>query len=482
MNSVQGTVLILSRTGPDWRAGAAALCEELGCRVLQAGSETEAKALLAEAHVDIVIADEGAAEDEGMPFLSRLQESSPDILRVLAIGAKSGLSLGAVDEAGLYQLLRKPVDARQLALMVRSGMAFQQLTRRQRLLASEPVRGCHGQGSPHPGESRHFDGLVYVGEAMEKLCALARQAAQTDLPILIQGEPGTGKELMARALHYHSSQRDGPFIRKGCGAVTDAVLHADLFGSERKGAGESGTGEGLLRAASGGTLFLEDISDISRPLQIALLGWLQARESKPAADGDEHSGSAESRLIVSSTQPLKAAVAGGKFRQDLYFHLRGVELEMPPLRERRDDIPALACHFAARHSAALGRKILGVSAAALEKLSAYDFPGNVRELENEIRRMTALAKDGTYLTTAIMSPALLAAAARRGVVAGGSFAPRGQTLKEKIESLEKHLVREALARHKWNRSRVAEELGLSRVGLANKIRRYGLNEQPADSD
>jgi two-component system response regulator HupR/HoxA len=481
MNSLQGTVLILSRAASDWRAGVAALCDEQGYRVFLARSETEAEAVLADVHVDIVIADEGPAEDESIPFLSKLRESSPDILRVLALGGKSGLSLGGIEGAGLYQLLRKPVDTRQLALTVRSGMALQELTRRHRLLAREPMRDCHRtQGLLFPGESRHFDGLVYVSEAMEKLCALAGQAAQTDLPILIQGEPGTGKELMARAVHYHSSRRAGPFIRKSCGSVTDAVLQADLFGAERKGAGEGGAGGGLLGMAGGGTLFLEDISEISRSLQIALLGWLQARENKPAAAEHEQSGS-EPRLIVSSTQPLKVAVLGGKFRQDLYFRLRGVELEVPPLRDRREDIPVLACHFAARHSAALGRKILGVSAAALEKLSAYDFPGNVRELENEIRRMTALATDGTYLTTAIMSAAVLAAATRRGVEAGNGFAPRGETLKEKIESLEKHLVREALARHKWNRSRVAEELGLSRVGLANKIRRYGLNEQPPDS-
>jgi two-component system, NtrC family, response regulator HupR/HoxA len=156
-------------------------------------------------------------------------------------------------------------------------------------------------------------------------------------------------------------------------------------------------------------------------------------------------------------------------------------LELPPLRERREDIPVLAAFFAAKHGAALGRRILGISANALEKLGAYDFPGNVRELENEIRRMVALAKDDTYLTSRMMSPAILAAAGRKSFSAEAGIVPEGRTLKEKIESLEKQVVREALARHKWNRSRVAEELGLSRVGLANKIRRYGLDEHSSNS-
>jgi two-component system response regulator HupR/HoxA len=146
------------------------------------------------------------------------------------------------------------------------------------------------------------------------------------------------------------------------------------------------------------------------------------------------------------------------------------------LRERPDDIPALAEFLAAKHSDAIGRKTLGISASALEKLMAFAFPGNVRELENEIRRMVSLTKDGEYLTTQTMSPALLAAVPRKPACNGG-FAPEGGTLKDRVESLEKHVVAEALARHRWNQSRAADELGLSRVGLANKIRRYGLDRE-----
>ena len=165
------------------------------------------------------------------------------------------------------------------------------------------------------------------------------------------------------------------------------------------------------------------------------------------------------RIVAASNRPLKALAAAGKFRQDLYFRLRGFELEVPPLRERPDDIPALAEFFAAKHRDAIGRKVLGISAGALGKLTAYDFPGNVRELENEIRRMVALAKDGDYLTTESMSPAILAAAPRAPRRANG-FTPEGATLKEKVESLERQLVGEVLLRHRWNQSRAANEFGL----------------------
>ena len=150
---------------------------------------------------------------------------------------------------------------------------------------------------------------------------------------------------------------------------------------------------------------------------------------------------------------------------------------MPPLRERPDDIPALAEFFTAKHASSIGRKILGISAKVLEKLGHYEFPGNIRELENEIRRMLALSRDGEYLTTQHMSPAILEATVRQPAAASPQFLPEGETLKDRVESLERHIVREALSRFRWNQSRVAEELGLSRVGLANKIKRYGLDEQ-----
>jgi len=302
------------------------------------------------------------------------------------------------------------------------------------------------------------------------------KAAKTDLPILIQGETGTGKELLARAIHYSSDRHSSPLMMQNCGGVPDELLHSELFGHKR-GAFTGAVSDrlGLFRAADGGTVFLDEISEVSKTFQVSLLRFLQEGEVKPL--GSDKTQTCDVRVLAASNRPLKALVASGQFRQDLYFRLRGFEFEVPPLRERPEDIPALAEFFTAKHSTSVGRKILGISAKALEKLEAYDFPGNIRELENEVRRMLALAKDGEYLTTQNMSPGILEASARRPPPAPPRFTPEGETLKDRVESLERHLVRDALARNRWNQSRVAEELGLSRVGLANKIKRYGLDEQ-----
>ncbi|MEJ2623847.1 MAG: sigma 54-interacting transcriptional regulator, partial [Pseudolabrys sp.] len=232
---------------------------------------------------------------------------------------------------------------------------------------------------------------------------------------------------------------------------------------------------GLFRAADGGTVFLDEISEVSPSFQVSLLRFLQEGEVKPlGADKVLH---CDVRIIAASNRPLKDLVARGEFRQDLYFRLKGFEFEVPPLRDRPDDIAPLSEFFAAKHADAIGRHILGISASALDKLSVCEFNGNVRELENEIRRMVALAKDGEYLTTRNMSQAILAAAAAR--TASGptrTFMPEGITLKDQVESLEKQIVSSALLRNHWNQSRTAAELGLSRVGLSNKIRRYNLTD------
>ncbi len=453
--------------------------QQPGYRVLHFKTAGEAAAILSDVHVDVVVAEEGEEGGDGVAFLAGLQDTHPEIIRVLVLGAKSSSSRKAMRAAAAYQFLRKPVDAGQLALVVQRGLEARELTRRQRLLAREfqlSEDWLEFGLQPLPGERRNFEKLVYVSEKMAALCDLALEAARTDLPVLIEGEIGTGKELLARAIHFHSARRDGPLLVQTCNAVAGSSLEAELFGHEAGALpGMKTARTGVLCAADGGTILLEEISELAKPLQLSLLRFLQTGAVKPV--GSDRTENCNVRVVAASSRPLKTLVNEGEFRQDLYFRLRGFELEVPPLRERPEDIPVLAEFFTAKHGQAMERKILGISANALEKLAAYDFPGNVRELENEIRRMVALAKDNTYLTTALMSPALLTASGRKFFGPKAAFAPAGHTLKEKIESLEKHLVRDALARHKWNRSRVAEELGLSRVGLANKIRRYGLNDQ-----
>jgi two-component system response regulator HupR/HoxA len=475
-----GTVLILSRTPTDWVEASALLSDRRGYRVLMAKGATEAAASLSDAHIDLVIAENGSENGESVPFLARLRKSHPDIVRLLVVGAKSHVPQRTARDAAIYQFLHKPIDAEQLALVVQRGLEARDMMRRQRMLARD-LRSAGGETAGCPpwpvplfqGEARHFESVVYVSEVMEALCGRAAEAAATDLPVLLQGEVGTGKQWLARAIHAHSPRHAGPFLVQKCGGLDDAQLLTALFGPAEDAPAAGASRAGLLHKAQGGSLFLDEIGETSRAFQAQLLRFLERSESRSLRGGGETVQPA--RLIAGSARPVRGLVAKGEFRQELHIRLRGFELDLPPLRDRPEDIPVLAEAFIARHSAAGDRRILGISANALERLAAYDFPGNVGELESEIRRMVAVAKDGEYLTSRMMSPAILEAAGRE-LAPDAAFAPAGSTLKDKVESLERHILREALQRHKWNRSRVAEALGLSRVGLANKIRRYKLNE------
>jgi len=477
-----GTVLLVSPRANEWSSVRTLLADQFGYRVLQSLSASEARATLADVHVDLVIADEDDDDDaDGVSLLSALRISYPDIIRVLALPADFGGVEQAISEASVFQFLRKPLDAQQAGLTVKRGLETRELARRHRLLAREFKLSSVALEHERPAlqmssESMRFEKLIYVSEKMAELCDLARKAAKTDLAILIQGETGTGKELLARAIHYNSSRHGSPLMVQNCGGMPDELLHSELFG-HRRGAFTGAVSDrlGLFRAADGGTVFLDEISEVSKTFQVSLLRFLQDGEVKPL--GSDKTQTCNVRVLAASNRPLREMVDSGHFRQDLYFRLRGFEFEVPPLRERPEDISALAEYFTAKHGSTVGRKVLGISAKALEKLSAYEFPGNIRELETEIRRMLALAWEGEYLTTQHMSPAILEATAKQPAPPSPDFIPEGETLKDRVESLERHIVREALARNRWNQSRVAEELGLSRVGLANKIRRYGLDEQ-----
>lgn len=472
-----GTVLILSHTPADWAEVRGLLSDRGGYRVLVAADAAGAAVSLADAHVDLVIAENGIENGEAVAFLARLRKSHPDVVRLLVVAGDCYVPQRAARDAAIYQFLHKPVDPEQLALVVQRGLEARDMTRRNWALARDLHPSKSGSdrapwlASLLHGEPRYFESLVYVSEAMQDLCSRAAEAAGTDFPILIQGETGAGKEWLARAIHAHSPRQGGPFRVVRCAGLTDAQWQAELFPATDEAAISRDRRRGLFGA--GGTVFLHEVGETSRASQAQLLRFLDRSGKTPC--GVDESGGDFARIIAGATRPLRDLVASGDFRQDLCIRLRGFELDIPPLRERLDDLPVLAELFTAKYSAAAARRILGISASALEKLAAYDFPGNVGELESEIRRMVAVAKDGEYLTTRLLSPAILTST-RSAPPPETTFSPAGATLKDKVESLERHILREALLRHKWNRSRVAEALGLSRVGLANKIRRYGLNE------
>jgi two-component system, NtrC family, response regulator HupR/HoxA len=478
-----GTVIVAPRPGGDWSDCLEVLSERYAYRVVLVSSAAEALTTMSGIHVDLAVAEDRKDETVGLEFLTRLRVSHPEIMRVYVTSVASSISFDILTKAAIYQFLITPLDPAQLGLVVERALEAGELARRHRVLSrefklsSDALRLGERRNLVYRPESHQFEKLVYPSENMAETCNLAKQAATTELPILIQGETGTGKELLARAIHYNSPRRTSPLLVQNCGGMPDELLQSELFGHKRGAfTGAISDRLGLFRAADGGTVFLDEISKVSPSFQVSLLRFLQEGEVKPlGADKVEH---CNVRIIAASNRPLKELVARRECRQDLYFCLKGFEFEVPPLRERPDDIAPLAEFFVAKHADAMGRKILGITANTIEKLAACDFPGNVRELENEIRRMVALAKDGEYITTRNMSPSLLAAAAARNCSnRSRSFVPEGATLKEQVESLEKQIVGRALLRNHWNQSRTAAELGLSRVGLANKIKRYNLGQE-----
>ena len=477
------TVLIAARLDADWSALVELLTERHGYRVLTAPGAADALLLAQTAHVDLALAEDGDRDGSGCAFLAGLRLSHPDAVRVAVLAKGSNPSNKAIREASVFQYLRRPLDVEQAALVVKRGLETRELARRHRLIAREfKITNEGAFKAPHhfafQPQSQRFEKLVYVSEKMATLCDLAKTAARTDLPILIQGETGTGKELLARAVHYNSARKTSPLLVQNCGGMHDELLQSELFGHKRGAfTGAISDRLGLFRAGDGGTVFLDEISEVSPSFQVSLLRFLQDGEIKPL--GSDKVTQANVRIIAASNRPLAQLVAKGEFRRDLYYRLKGFEFEVPPLRDRVEDVAVLAEFFAAKHCEATGRKILGLSASLVEKLAYYDYPGNIRELENEIRRMVVLTGDGEYLTTRHLSPGILEAMQRSIPQRTVGFVPSGDTLKDQVESLERHLVEATLQRHRWNQSKAADDLGLSRVGLANKIKRYSLNQDKA---
>jgi len=473
------TVLFVADEDRPHRAPVETLIRDCGYLVFAATSRTQALGLINEAPVDLVLADVESRHCDVVALLADLRFSHPDLLRLLLVGEPNAMDLhDTLLRTAAYQYLTKPLQKEQASLVFKHALEARELARRHRRLArefkiAENARCLNSPAAGTKDKVAHFERLVYASEAMHELCNLAREAARTQLPILIEGETGTGKELLARAVHFHSSRAASPLMIQNCGGIRDELLHSELFGHKRGSfTGAINDRLGLFRAADGGTVFLDEISEISPSFQVSLLRFLQEGEVKPL--GSDQTKIADVRIIAASNKPLKQLVESGQFREDLYFRLRGFELEVPPLRARPADIPVLTEFFVSKHGGLLGNRVRGVADDVIEIFKSYPFPGNVRELENEVRRMIALAKDGEYLTRRHLSPAL---AKLKSSPTATAVARKDdeRTLKQIVETLEAQIVGQVLNKHRWNQSKAARELGLSRVGLANKIKRYALD-------
>ena len=429
---------------------------------------------------DVVAVEQTLFDGHGVDFLRELRVHHPDTVRVLILaGADPDVLQQAVNEAAVYQVVIAPWQAESLHLLVRRALESRELARIHRYLSRElkfadsVVNRQNDTMRTVLQEVYSFDRMVFVSNAMAEVCNLARKAAATDLPVLIEGETGTGKELMARAIHLFSQRHKLLFMAVNCGGINDDLLQSELFG-HRRGAFTGATTDrlGLFQAADGGTVFLDEISAISPTMQVSLLRFLQEGEVRPL--GSDQTQHCSARIIAACNRPLRQLVAEGKFRQDLYYRLRGLELRIPPLRERPEDIVPLVSHMLEKYAGTVSRRLAGITPDAMARLTAYEFPGNVRELEIEVRRFVAMAENGEFITVRHLPPEIARSVPMVARGQDASAALPGRTLKEKVEALEAKLVRDTLDRCAWNHSRAARELGLSRVGLANKVKRYGI--------
>lgn len=317
-------------------------------------------------------------------------------------------------------------------------------------------------------QHRPASALLGAGKSIREVIDEVRRIAPTDMTVLVLGETGTGKEVMARAIHEQSRRAGKPFVAVNCSALPDTLLESELFGF-RKGAftGADRDRQGLFRDAEGGTLLLDEIGETSPAFQVKLLRVLEEREVRPLGDNRTHS--IDVRLISATHQNLDRLVEEGRFRQDLLYRLNTVALTIPPLRRRRVDIPFLAQHFAEELGEAQARRIV-LDEEFLDALARYEFPGNVRELRNAVERAIALAGP---------TPVVKAEHLKLGMGAGTDFtAPRRGTLQERVDQVEAEAIRQAQAKHADNRTRMAEALGLSRVGLRKKMQRLGIESAP----
>ncbi|HMJ15058.1 MAG TPA: sigma 54-interacting transcriptional regulator [Polyangiaceae bacterium] len=322
------------------------------------------------------------------------------------------------------------------------------------------------------GRERERSGeLTIIGEsrAMKQLMTQLDKVVDTRVTVLIEGETGSGKELIASAVHYRSRRRSKLFVAQNCAALPENLLESELFGHKRGAfTGASEEKKGLFEIADGGTLFLDEVTEMPAPLQAKLLRALQEGEIRPL--GATHTKHVNVRIVAACNRDLEKEVRAGRFREDLYYRLKVFPIRVPPLRERRDDVALLASHFLERYTKEIGKGVAGFAQETLELLASYDWPGNVRELENEVQRLVIQADAGAFLTADLLS-----ARVRRveGIVAqAGSV--KG-TLKEMVEQVEKYFLIEALREHGNNKTSAAKALGITREGLHKKLRQLKIS-------
>ncbi len=438
-----GAQVLVVDDEPDIRELLELTLVKMGLGVATVGTIAEAKERLREGRYDLCLTDMRLADGEGLDLVRHIAALPVDLPVAVITAYGSAQNAVAALKAGAFDYVSKPVGLEQLRALVRSALS---------LPAAAPAKDQQLLGESAP--------LAQVRELIGKL-------ARTQAPVYISGESGSGKELAARLIHENGARRDKPFVPVNCGAIPENLMESEFFGY-KKGA-FTGAGEdrgGFFQAADGGTLFLDEVAELPLPMQVKLLRAIQEKRVRKV--GAPQEDAVDVRIISATHQSLGDLVAAGRFRQDLFYRLNVIELRMPPLRECREDIAAIASSVVARLARAHGTPVPRLSPAAIKALEQYDFPGNVRELENILER--ALALSGSEEIGA--ADLRLAPAVEETEPSNG-----GEALPAYLDNLERRAILDALGKTGFNRTAAAKLLGISFRQLRYRMQRLGITDE-----
>jgi len=429
--------------------------------VLEAADGAQALDTLRTTQVDLVLLDIRLPDIDGIAVLEQIKAFDDHMEVILVTAVQTVRTAVAAMKLGAFDYVTKPFEEDDILPLVHRAIEKRALSREVVYLRSELARRLD------------FEELVGRTPQMQRLYQLIESVARTRVTVLILGESGTGKELIARAIHRQGATRDGPFVPVNVAAIADGLLESELFGHE-KGAFTNALQKklGKFELAHGGTLFLDEIVTLRIDLQAKILRVLQEREIERV--GGTRRIKIDVRVLAATNADPKRAVQGGALREDLYYRLNVVQINAPPLRERREDIPLLVEHFLRKYSQEFHKRIVGVAPAALEVFQAYSWPGNVRELQNIVERAVALVEGSTIDVKDLPLDLLLP---DRGARAEGSDE---LPLKEAREQFERQLILQALERVQWNRTQAARLLGMHRNSLKAKLEAWGIRGLGSD--
>ncbi len=432
-----------------------------GYEVDTAEDGAAAMSLLDSKIYDLVVTDIMMPKMKGTELLKKVKEVHPETVVIMITAYASTESAVEAMKEGAYDYITKPFSVEEIKVIIRNALEKGRLEKENLFLKRELDKG-YG-----------FENILGVSSAMHKVFDMIERVSQTKTNILISGESGTGKELVARAIHDKSQRKNKPFVVINCGGIPENLLESDLFGHV-KGAftGAVTHKEGLFEVADTGTIFLDEVGELTAPIQVKLLRALQERTFKRV--GGTEDISVDVRIIAATNKDLEHEVIGGKFREDLYWRLKVIEMKLPPLRERKEDIPLLAEHFLKKFSAEQAKEIKKISTYALEVLKEYSFPGNVRELENIIERSVALEHSNIVLPESLALSVYKWNGEQDRTKKTGDIITKGFSMERYIEELEKELIAEALMRSGGRKKDAAVILGISYWVLLRKIEKYGL--------